>query len=239
MNTNNWKIDLFTALDAAHSLQAVMSASLAAIQPFGFDYCGWRTDLPLPGQTKDSGIVTFNAVEDEVYITTVNGGYQNAPVPLHCAHSLDPISWRGTLEDEVALRSPEVMEEYYGLGHKGGWAVATTAPDGIRGMFFVESKNVLSCADMRHAEQHMKWVSAATYMRTVELQSAPLVELTNAEIDFIKNLIHTTGNLELTACLSKLTPDHSSMIIRSLKKKLECNDLYGIIARATFLRLID
>lgn len=239
MNTNNWKLDLFSSLDSADSLQSVMSAALNAIQPFGFDFCGWRADLPTADCAKESGITVLNAVEDEVYNTTVNGGYQNAPIPFHCAHSLTPVSWQGTVDDEIFIRSREVAEEYFSLGHRGGWAIATTGSDGDRGMFFIESQHIIPSADLLYAEQHMQWVSAATYMRITELKSTTEISLSRTESEIIKELFKTNGNIFQTADNSKLTLKQVTINIESMMKKFECNNIHSLLARAIFLGFID
>lgn len=239
MNTNNWKLDLFTSLDSAHSLQSIMSASLAAIQPFGFDFCGWRTDLPMEGCPKESGITVLNAVEDAVYDTTANGGYQNAPVPRHCAHSLTPISWRGTVDDEVFIQSPEIMEEYFGLGHRGGWAIATTSADSTRGMFFVESRNILSSSEVSYAEQHMQWVSSATYMRIEELKQASTISLSHTENKIIKELYKANGSILKVAEKYQLNTEKIAVVIEAMKKKFKCKDIYSLISSAMLLGFID
>lgn len=239
MNTNNWKLDLFTSLDSAHSIQSVMSASLEAIRPFGFDFCGWRTDLPTADCAKESGITVLNAVEDEVYDTIIKGDYEEGPIPRHCAHSLCPISWQGTFDDDVFMRSPKLMEAYYGLGHRGGWAITTIASDGTRGMFYVESRNILSSSEMYHAEQHMQWVSSATYMRAIELKSASEIALSHTEKEIIKELYRANGSIAKVAQTSRLSTQTIISAVKKMKKKFSCNDVYSLISSAVFLGLIE
>ena len=239
MNTNNWKLDLFASLDSADSLQAIMSVSLDAIRPFGFDYCGWRTDLPIPGQAKKSGITVLNAIEDEVYATLANGGYEGGPIPRHCSRSMAPIGWRGSFNEDVFLQSPDVMEEYYGLGHRGGWAIATVAPDGTRGMFYVESRNVFSLSELRHAEQHMQWVSAATCMRLCEIQSRGHTAISDIELEVLKQLAYYGSNiLKISQRIGKSDAEISHLV-DSLKHKLGCTTIYRLISHALFLNIIN
>ncbi|WP_414502620.1 autoinducer binding domain-containing protein [Zymobacter sp. IVIA_5232.4 C2] len=239
MNTNNWKIDLFTSLDSAHSFQSVMRAALNAIRPFGFDYCGWRTDLPLEGKIKHSGITALNAVEDEVYCTVVRGGYEKGPIPRHCAYSTTPISWQGTFEDDMFMQSPELMEAYYGLGHRGGWAITTIAPDGTRGMFYVESQHTLSQSDLYHAEQHMPWVSAAACMKINEIKEELPTTVTHKEKELLRVLSETNGSIKKTAEHTGWNINPLISNLKTIKKKLECRDLHSVITRATFLGLIS
>ena len=239
MNTNNWKLDLFASLDSADSLQAIMSASLDAIRPFGFDYCGWRTDLPIPGQTKKSGITVLNAIEDEVCTTTAKGEYESGPIPQHCARSMLPIGWRGSFDEDVFLRSPNIMEEYYGLGHRGGWAITTMSPDGTRGMFYVESKHILSSSELSYAEQHMQWVSFAAYIRLLETEKNSNIKISQEESDVLKYLSH--NNLDFYKTSLSLGKNILEIvdIIDQIGKKLNCKNIHSIISRAMFLKLID
>ena len=239
MNTNNWKLDLFASLDSADSLQAIMSASLDAIRPFGFDYCSWRTDLPTHPIAKNDTITAFTTVEDEVYATTIKGGYEDGPVPRHCTQSFAPISWRGTFDEDVFKKSPEIMEKYYGLGHKGGWAVATLFPDSTRGMFYVESRNVFSLSEMNYAEQHMQWVSAATCMRLCEIQSKHHININKFEIEVLKNLAYYGGNIQKVSEKTKKSETEIFYLVESLKDTLGCTSIYGLISYAIFLKIIS
>lgn len=234
MNTNNWKLDLFSSLDSSSSFQSILNAALGAIRSFGFDFCGWRT---MPTE-KSANIVAINTIEDEVYTTLINGGYEEGPIPCHCAHSMTPISWRGTSDDEVFQQSPKIMEEYYGLGHKGGWAITTMSLDGTKGMFYVESQHPLTSSEVYYAEQHMQWVSAATYMRILEIKDASQIVLSNKEKYFLETFCNNNGNLIKTAEQMKINISLASYYINDLKKRFECNDVYSLISRAIFLRLI-
>ena len=239
MNTNNWKLDLFASLDSADSLQAIMSVSLDAIRPFGFDYCSWRTNLPTHQVAKNNGITALTTIEDDVYATTIKGGYESGPIPRHCTQSFAPISWRGTHDEDIFKQSPEIMEDYYGLGHKGGWAVATQFPDGTRGMFYVESRNVFSLSEMHHAEQHMQWVSAATCMRLSEIQSGNHAAISDPELEVLKQLAYYGGDIPKTSEKIGKSDAEISRIVDSLKHKFGCTTIYGLISHALFLNIIN
>lgn len=235
MNTNNWKIDLFTALDSAHSLSSVIKVSLAAVRPFGFDFCGWRTLPSLP----DKSTVALNSIEDEVTKTMVKGGYDQAPVPSHCACSMEPIAWRGTLEDQVFSQCRELIEEYYGFGHRAGWAMATLDREGNRGMFFAESKNILSPQELYCAEQHMKWISSAAYMRISEVRENTNLTLSQHEKNLLAILSRYGENVINAAEKCKVPLATLLDDIEQLKRKWECQNIYDLISRTMFLGLIE
>lgn len=234
MNTNNWKIDLFTALDSAHSLSSVIEVSLAAVKPFGFDFCGWRT---LPSRP-DKSTVALNSIEDEVTKTMLKGGYDRAPVPSHCAHSMDPIAWQGTFEDGVFLQCQELIEEYYGFGHRAGWAIATLDKGGSRGMFFVESKNAFSPEELYYAEQHMRWVSSAAYMRISEVKENTCITLSQYEKKLLAALAHHGENVIKASEQCKIPLAVFLADVEKLKKQWECQNIYELVSRAMLLGLV-
>ena len=236
MNINNWKLDLFSALDAAHSVHTIMKASLNAIRPFGFDFCGWRTNTQYSSMYQPSRVVAFNAIEDQALKKIAEGECDSAPVPRHCARSDAPIVWRGSTDDLIFLQSPTLWEDYYSTGHRGGWAVATTSYNGEKGIFFVESQNVLSPAEMYYAEQHMRWVSAAAYVRVEELQhESKAMRLTPQERKLLQQLYQHNASIPLLLCHCVLSKAYVYYMINRLYKKTGCNNVHSLIAHALFL----
>lgn len=240
MNTNNWKLDLFSALDAAHSIKTIMGASLDAVRPFGFDFCGWRTSPPLEKEYNDTNGIAFNAVEDKALEKIVKGDCDAGPIPRHCALSPDPIAWRGTTEDDIFLRSPTLWEEYYGTGHRSGWAISTVAPEGERGIFFVESKNILTSQEMWQAEQHMQWVSAAAYIRLQEIKDISSgFNISQLEINILKRLYHYNASIKKMVELDGVDAGRVIRVIKQLQQTFGCNSLHSLIAHALFMGIID
>ena len=80
---NNWQVDLFTGLEQATNMQDVLDITMRTIKPMGFDFCGWRSMLPLPMSTKK--IITLGAQEDEVTEKENSGEYLESPLSKHCA----------------------------------------------------------------------------------------------------------------------------------------------------------
>ncbi len=234
MNTNNWKLDLFSALDSASSIKTIMDASLEAVRPFGFDFCGWRTNAQPAKKSSSNGVVAFNAIEDKALEKIANGDCDYAPVPRHCAISQVPISWRGTTEEDIFLQSPSLWEEYYSTGHRSGWAISTAAQEGGKGIFFVESKNILSPQEMWHAEQHMQWVSAAAYVRLDEIKTVSLdLYVSPTEKDILRLLYYFDTSVEKVVDATHMEVAFVVEIINGLRKKFGCESLYSLVASAS------
>lgn len=240
MNTNNWKLDLFSALDSAHSVKTVMNASLEAVRLFGFDFCGWRANTPPKKENSSKDVVAFNAVEDRALVKITNGDCNYAPVPRHCAVSQAPISWRGTTDEDVFFQAPDVLEEYYGTGHHSGWAISTAAHDGQKGIFFVESQSILSPDDMWNAEQHMQWVSAAAYIRMGELKKSSLDHYVSPdEIALLRKLYWHNASINNVLEDSDINAIRLFSMLDDLRKKFGCDSVHALIVHALFLGLID
>lgn len=217
-----------------------MDASLAAVRPFGFDFCGWRTNPFAEKNNKDSDVVAFNTVEDKALEKISRGEYDKAPVPRHCAHSQSPIAWRGTTEEDIFFQCPTLLEEYYGTGHRSGWAISTAAHECGKGIFFVESKNILSLKEIMLAEQHMLWVSAAAYIRLEEVKkSSSELSISLFERDILKKLYQYNASLKEMLLDSRVNAVHIISVVDNLRNKFGCNSLHSLVAHALFLGLIE
>lgn len=238
MNTNNWKLDLFSALDTAHSIKAIMNTSLEAVRPLGFDFCGWRTQS-IPPVIRGNEVIAFNAVEDAALEHITQGVYDQAPVPQHCMTSSLPIAWQGTTKGDLFLQSPTLWEEYYSTGHRAGWAISTQAHEGSKGIFFVESKNILSPQELCQAEQHMLWVSAAAYIKIDELKEATHLKISPDEKIILELLYQYNASLKLMLLNSDMNLAYVVNIIKNLRKKFDCIGLHSLVVQALFLGIIN
>ena len=239
MNSNNWKLDLFSALDSASSIGMVMDVSLKAVRPFGFDFCGWRSNTCPTKRSNNTGVVAFNAVKDKALEKIANGDCDRAPVPRHCAISHAPISWRGTTDEDIFLQAPDVLEEYYSTGHYSGWAISTAVHDGQKGIFFVESQNILSPTEILYAEQHMRWVSAAAYVRMCELKQASVNQYVSIdETIILRKLYWHNASINEVLVNSGISAIKLFHMIENLCNKFGCNSVHALLAHALFLGLI-
>ncbi|WP_145984497.1 autoinducer binding domain-containing protein [Zymobacter palmae] len=115
---SQWQIDLYNDLEKAITMQDVLDYALKTTKKFGFESAGWRTEIPLPMSNRTT--LAINTIEDDVVEKHANGGYDNAPVPLHCSQTIEPIYWLGTMNDDMYSKVPDLCDEYYGWGHYGG-----------------------------------------------------------------------------------------------------------------------
>ena len=231
---SQWQVDLFTGLENATDMQDVLDVTLRTIKPFGFDFCGWRSKLPLPMTKKRFSILHSN--EDKVSMQENDGFYDDAPVPKHCAHSTEPISWRGTTEDPTFLQASDLWEEYYGSGHFGGWAQSMIESQNMFSMIYVDSFNILSQRDLDHVDFNMQWVATAVLSKMNQIRLQPNIVLTerekevlrwtgdgktSSEIGQILNLSHSTINFHIRNAMHKLNaPNKTSAIVKAIYLKL-------------------
>ena len=231
---SQWQVDFFTGLNNAVDMQDVLDVTLKTIKPFGFDFCGWRSKLPLPlSQRKFS---TLRANEDKVSEQEDNGFYDEAPVPKHCALSTKPISWRGTTEDPTFLQAPDIIEEYYGSGHFGGWAQSMIESKNMFSMILVDSTVILDQKDIDNVDLKMQWVTTAVLSKMNQFRLQPDVKLserekevlrwsgdgkTGWEISQILDLSQSTINFHMRNAMFKLNaPNKTSAFVKAIYLKL-------------------
>lgn len=227
---SQWQIDFFTGLQNATDMQDVLDVTLKTIKPFGFDFCGWRSKLPLPMTQKRFSILHSN--EDRVSLQENDGFYDEAPVPKHCSQFTTPIAWRGTTQDPTFLQAPNLIEEYYGSGHHGGWAQSLIESKNMFSMIYVDSLNILSQKDLDHVDMKMQWVATAVLSKMNRFRLQPAIKLserekevlrwsgdgkTAGEIGQILNLSHSTVNFQIRNAMYKLnSPNKTAAIVKAI-----------------------
>ena len=235
MNTNNWKLDLFSALDAANSIQSVMDASVAAVRPFGFDFCAWRlaSEKALQGNH-----VSISSSNDPVHQTESTRGYDDTPCSHHCAASSVPFTWLGTTDDAVFKQAPELFEEYYSLGHRAGWA-KSMLPDGrCYSMFYAESTLPFTSMHMHYVNQHMEWVYAATYVRINEFPERSNILLTDEQKKILSLFAQGIKRVNTIADTLHRPENRIKIELSKALFLLDCTDINTAVARAIFLGLL-
>ncbi|WP_414499388.1 MULTISPECIES: LuxR C-terminal-related transcriptional regulator [unclassified Zymobacter] len=228
---NQWQIDFFTGLDNAVDMQDVLDITQKTIKPFGFDFCGWRSKIPLP-LSNNRRFSTLRANEDRVSEQEENGFYDEAPVAKHCALSTEPISWRGTTEDPTFLQAPDLISEYYSSGHYGGWAQSMIESKNVFSMLLVDSVNILDQKDIDHVDLQMQWVATAVLSKMTKFRLKPSVRLSEREkevlrwsgdgktaweISQILNLSQSTVNFHMRSAMYKLdAPNKTNALVKAI-----------------------
>lgn len=229
---NSWKIDFFTGLENAVDMQDVLDITLKTIKPFGFDFCGWRSKLPL----SEKKFIVMNDNEDKLSQQRIKGLYDEAPVPKHCSQSTDPISWTGKNDDPLVLQAPELFEEYHGTGHRSGWAQSIVESNHMFSMLYADSLSVLSQEDIDYVNVKMQWVATAALSKMHQFRLQPNIQLTEREKEILKwtgaeksiaeigqllSLSHRTVGFHMYNAMNKLNaPNKMAAVIKAIYLRL-------------------
>lgn len=233
---NNWQVDLFTGLQQSNNIQDVLDTTIKIIRPLGFDFCGLRTSVPLPiSQPK---ILAFQVDEDQkLFEKTVNGGFEDSPLNRHCARSMTPFAWQGTTSDEVFLQAPDILEDYYAFGHRGGWAQSLVESRRMYSMFWADSRTTFSSQDLESFDFRMQWVATAVLSRMNKVGNDSNIALSLRE----KEILRWTGDGKTADQIAEiLTLSHSTVNfhLRNAMKKLDAPNKTAAVVRAIFLKLL-
>lgn len=234
MLMHNWRLELFSELDAAQNMHAVLEAALKAVRPFGFEHCGWRALVP---QSARHRYEMLHTAKDRFVRKEQEGRYDEAPVPQHCSRSQTPISWQGNSQDPLFLKAPSLWEEYYECGHYGGWAQSLLSSEGHFSMLYMDSPYVLSPRDLQHSDTNLRWVTAAVLCRMDDVKKSSQVQLSLAERDALRwvrdglNDVQTAERMTLSTYFVRLH-------LQSAMVKLQTTSRKAAIAKAMFLGLL-
>ena len=232
---NNWKYDLFTELGNVSAMQDVLGAATHATQALGFHYCGWLSQLaqPLPKVAH----LCLTSTEDAVHQRIKQGRYDETPARRHCAAHTTPFHWTGSTNDHVFHQIPEISEEYYSSGHRGGWAQSVILDDGLSYMFYTDSRDEVPTHELEQCSPHLEWVAAAVHARMLAFRSPAVVTLTLRERDILHYL--GEGLDQHAICLKmKLGPETVAFHLENALYKLDIPDIRTAIAQASFMGLL-
>ncbi|BBG29612.1 helix-turn-helix transcriptional regulator [Zymobacter palmae] len=232
---NNWQVDLFTGLGRADTVQDIVDVTAKIIKPIGFEYCGFRLLFPLP-LSRPQLITTYTA-EDEMYEKERNGGYLETPMSVHCSQSMTPFVWEGTTEDSVFKQMPEVFEEYYGYGHRGGWAQSLIEKQNMYSLFYADSSTSMTAAHLERVTLKMEWVATAVLSRLNQIKHTSGIQLSLRE----KEVLRWTGDgktADQIAEILMLSPSTINFHLRKAMQKLDAPNKTAAVVRAIFLRLL-
>ena len=228
---SQWQVDLFTSLNKAINMQDVIDSALKITREFGFDYCGLRTQLPIPLSKRRT--LAFNTNEtDTVKDRTENGYYDETPVFKHCSKSIEPFFWTGKKDDKVFLQIPELSEEYQSLGRFGGWAQSLIETKKIYSIFWVDTSAPISHKDIEHVNFEMEWIATSVLIKMNQIRLQPNIILSEREKEVLRwsgdgktadeiaqilNLSHSTINFHLRKAMFKLNaPNKTNAIVKAI-----------------------
>lgn len=231
---HNWRLDLFSELDTAQNMHAVLDAALKAIRPFGFESCGWRALVP---SFPASSYALLHSWEDSFVRKEHDGRYDDAPIPQHCARSMEPIFWQGTTEDLLFMKAPLLWEEYYECGHYGGWAQSLKSEEGSFSMLYMDSPHVLYPDDLLHADSNLRWITAAVLSRMEEVKQSDPVHLSMVERDILRWLCEGLDDEHIANRIA-ISVHLVHIYLQSAMVKLRAFTRRAAVARAAFLGLL-
>ena len=233
---NNWQIDLFTALHEKTSMQDIVDVSLEAVKPLGFNFCTWRTQLALPLANKKACIL--GSSEDAVHQKNASGGYDDAPIPRHCSRTTMPAIWTGEHEGRLFDQDPELFEEFFGWGHKGGWAQSVMEGGGQFSMFYVDSDQVISQSYLENEVNfHLEWITTAVHSAMSRIRKSNPISLSIRE----KEVLRWAGDGKTSDQISQILNLSVSTVnfhLRNAMLKLDAPNKTAAVVRAIFLGLL-
>ena len=225
-----WQIDLFDSLNDAIDMQDVIDTALKIVKPIGFDYAGFRSELPLPMSKKRSLII--NTVEDDVSSKAESGYYDETPLMKHCSRSIEPFFWTGRKDDKVYLQIPEMAEEYQSSGRYGGWAQSFVESKFLFNIFWLDSSSIIEQRYIDEINFKMQWISTSVLIRMGQVKTKSKIKLNRREKEILKwsgdgktadqigqilNLSHSTVNFHIRNAMFKLsTPNKTSAIVKAI-----------------------
>lgn len=229
---NNWKYDLFTGLGCVSTMQDVLETATRATHSLGFDYCGWLSQLaqPLPKVAH----LCLTSTEDVVHERIRQGRYDETPARRHCASDTTPFMWCGSTNDSVFRQIPEISEEYYSSGHRGGWAQSVILDDGLSYMFYTDSRDEIPFHELEQRSPHLEWVAAAVHARMLAFQNPSSIKLTMRERDILRYLGEGLDKEDICHTM-KLSAETVSFHLENALYKLEIPDIRTAVAQASFM----
>lgn len=232
---NNWKYDLFNDLGNVSTMQDVLQTANRAVHTLGFNYCGWLSQLaqPLPKVAH----LCFTSTEDAVHERIRQGRYDETPVRRHCAANTIPFMWTGSTNDAVFLQIPEIAEEYYSSGHRGGWAQSVILDDGLSYMFYTDSRDEIPLDELEQCSPHLEWVAAAVHAHMLSFRTPSSTNLTIRERDILRYLGEGFSQKEI--CIKmKLSAETVAFHLENALYKLEIPDVRTAVAQASYMGLL-
>ncbi|WP_414501764.1 LuxR C-terminal-related transcriptional regulator [Zymobacter sp. IVIA_5232.4 C2] len=233
---NNWQIDLFSALHEKNSMQDVVDVALKAVQPLGFTFCTWKTRLAFPLVHRRSCVL--GSSEDKVHQKNAAGGYDEAPITTHCSKTTVPAIWTGRHEGAIFEKDPALLEEFFGWGHKGGWAQSVMEGAGQFSMFLVDSAEIMPQSYLEHEVGfHLEWITTAVHSAMSQLRQQHDVQLSLRE----KEILRWSGDgktLDQIAQILNISASTVNFHMRNAMLKLDAPNKTAAVVRAIFLGLL-
>lgn len=234
---SEWQIDLYNGLNNAKNMQDVIDVALKTVKTWGFDFCGWRSKNPLP-LSKKSNFILHNT-EDKVYQKEHDDGYdeENAPILRHCSSTMDPLLWKGTTDEPLFLQAPELFEEFYGFGHRAGYAQSIIESKKMYSVFWAHSSNIIASKELSLISPKMEWITTSVISKINQLKYSSNIILSERE----KEILRWTGDGKTASDIGRiLNLSHSTINfhLRNAMFKLDASNKTSAVVKAVYLNLL-
>lgn len=232
---SQWQVDLFTGLNNAVDIQDVLDATLKIVKPLGFDYAGWRTELPIPMSKRKT--LALNTSTDEVLEKVSDGGYDESQGVQHCSRSIKPFYWLGNRNDNIFNKTPELWEEYYSSGRFGGWAQSLIEKKSMFSLFWVDTSSEILQEDIDNIYFKMQWISISVLNKMNQFKKKPDIKLSERE----KEVLRWSGDGKTADDIGQILQLSQSTVnfhLRNAMIKLNAPNKTNAIVKAIYLNLL-
>lgn len=235
---DQWKIDLYDSLNSAVDTQDVIDIGLKAIKPLGFTFCTFKTRFSFPLTHQRS--YALGSSEDKVHQKNAAGGYDKAPITTHCSKTTVPAIWTGKHEGAIFEKDPTLLEEFFGWGHRGGWAQSIAEGDGQFSMFLVDSTDIMSQSYLENdVNFHLEWITVAVHSTIGKLRNKSRDDIKLLERE--KEILRWIGDGKTAWEISQIFQSSQNTIdlyIKSAMHKLNASNKTNAFIKAACLQLL-
>lgn len=183
----SWQEQLLSSLDAAGTTDEQFAVISREGEAIGFDYCAYGVRLPLPIANPRIEMLSNYPKEWQERYVQVNYAAVD-PLVQYGAVSQLPFIW----DDTLFQFHPQFYEEARSFGLTSGWAQASVADAGVRGLLTLTRTGApVSEVELNEHSLRMAWLCHTAHIhiskRLIE-QSVPerQVQLTDREIAVLR-----------------------------------------------------
>ena len=228
MYMNDWKLELFSGLSRAGSMEDVIDTAAAAIRHQGFDYCSWKA---MPPHAPTGMLLEVASADEEIYGRILSN-------PSHASVAPSQL-WAGIAENEVRSNAPRLVESFSDHHSCSSWLYpACDSRTGAYSIFYANSSTALSEEQLQQVSPDMQWIAAAVHASMFYLPVRLSIPLTLREKSVL-SLIEEGMDLEEIATQLRLTEPTTFFHLESAEYKLQTPDPLQAAAKARFFGLLN
>lgn len=224
---NDWKLAFFSGLSQASGMEDIIDTAAKAVHHLGFDYCGWK--IQLSHSATGPLFLTVASAEEALYRRTISVS------PVDSRHR----QWSGIAQEELHTHAPALLQkaatEY---GHYSWVHPAKDERTGAYSMFYADSVEPRSQAQLEDVSADMQWVAAAVHASMFHMPVRQKPSLTLREKSIVTR-IGKGDSIEIIANALRLTLATTAFHLENAQYKLQAPDQAQAAAKALFFGLLD